>query len=411
DATVAAAEPLADRVLQSLSGRSRQMNRGAAAASGDWLLFLHVDSRLPARVDRLIAAATDGGKVQRLWFDVRFDHPGLVYRVIAWFMNRRARLTGVSTGDQAQVVARQLFQTVGGFPDMPLMEDVALSKRMRGVADAGVIAEPVIASPRRWQERGVVVTVLAMWWLRLKYFCGADPAALARQYYPGHAGRLLAQDSLHYPNGRLAVFAREPVLGQVKTRLAAALGEQSTLVLYRAMLRHIVAVARDWAIAPVSLWVAGNPQQDYLESLCAPAAIHPQGVGDLGQRMDHAITRLLAQDGVDYAVIVGSDCPVVDGLYLLEAFDALARGNELVLGPAEDGGYVLIGLRTPRPELFSDIDWGSAQVLSQTLARANAAGVRYQLLRTVWDVDHSEDLARLQQLSPHWQQLLHRSKS
>ncbi len=406
DGTVAEADPLADRVLHSLPGRSRQMNRGAAAASGDWLLFLHADTVLPERVDDLVDTASAGGSHLWLWFDVRFSNPGWPYRVIAWFMNRRARLTRVCTGDQALVVARRVFQAEGGFPDIPLMEDVALSKRLRLEGKPAVIGTPVIASSRRWERQGVFSAILMMWWLRLRYFLGADPAQLARRYYPDLTERLLAPGQCHYPKGRLAVFAREPVLGEVKTRLAESLGDEPTLRLYEAMLGYMVAMASDQCIAPVSLWVTANPDHGYFQSLCPRDAIQLQGEGDLGRRMDHTGSTLLACEGVDGVVIVGSDCPAIDGLYLMEAFDALARGNDLVLGPAEDGGYILVGLSKPLLGLFEDIEWGSDQVLTQTLERANALGLRYVLLNTLWDVDRTEDVARLGQLSTDWHSLL-----
>lgn len=186
DDSRAVAAPLVDQLLQSQSGRARQMNTGAAGADGDWLLFLHCDTRLPQQVDSYLEATLADAEADWGWFDVRLSNPAVPYRLIAWFMNRRARLTRVCTGDQCLLVQRSLFQELGGFPDLPLMEDVAMSKRLRRRARHLVFAGPVLTSSRRWEERGIVSTVLLMWRLRLMYFLGVAPEKLRRRYYPEH---------------------------------------------------------------------------------------------------------------------------------------------------------------------------------------------------------------------------------
>ncbi len=181
DETVANAMPLADQVLTAPRGRARQMNAGAAVARGETLLFLHADTRLPDRADALIAAALSDGKP---WgrFDVRITgrSPWLV--VVATMMNWRSRLTGIATGDQAMFVSRAIFRSVGGFADIPLMEDIALSKILRERSAPACISARVITSGRRWETQGVWRTIVLMWWLRLRYFFGTDPRQLARDY-------------------------------------------------------------------------------------------------------------------------------------------------------------------------------------------------------------------------------------
>jgi rSAM/selenodomain-associated transferase 2 len=181
DGSAELARPLADRVLTAPRGRATQMNAGAAAASDDVLLFLHVDTRLPDRADRLIA---DGlARSGRSWgrFDVAFDDRGWL-RVVAFMMNWRSRLTGICTGDQAMFVARTAFQDVGGFPDIPLMEDVVLSARLKHIVRPECLRVRVVTSARRWHEHGILRTILLMWRLRLAYFFGAKPGRLAEQY-------------------------------------------------------------------------------------------------------------------------------------------------------------------------------------------------------------------------------------
>jgi rSAM/selenodomain-associated transferase 2 len=181
DGTMGRAAPLADRVIAAPRGRAAQMNAGARLASGDALLFLHADTRLPADADRLIAAALAGGA---LWgrFDVAIEGSHPLLPLIAALMNARSRLTGIATGDQAIFVTQAAFEAAGGYPDIPLMEDIALSKTLRRAGRPACLSARVTTSGRRWEARGVFRTVLAMWRLRLAYFLGADPRALALAY-------------------------------------------------------------------------------------------------------------------------------------------------------------------------------------------------------------------------------------
>lgn len=177
DATARLAAPFADRVIAAPRGRAAQMNAGAAAAAGDALLFLHADTRLPPGADRLVGAAL----VAHAWgrFDVAIDSDDPRLAVIAFFINRRSRLTGIATGDQAIFVRRDAFP---GFAPIALMEDVAFSRAMKRVSPPACLAARVVTSARRWERRGVARTVLLMWRLRLAYWRGADPDELARRY-------------------------------------------------------------------------------------------------------------------------------------------------------------------------------------------------------------------------------------
>jgi rSAM/selenodomain-associated transferase 2 len=167
------------------------MNAGAALGTGDALLFLHADTALPDNADRLIDAAL----AHRAWgrFDLRIagSHPFLA--VIARMINWRSRLTGIATGDQAIFVTREAFEAVGGFPDLPLMEDIAISRRLKRLCRPYCIATPAVTSGRRWEHNGVIRTILLMWRLRLGYYLGVEPALLARLY--GEVPRSAAQGS------------------------------------------------------------------------------------------------------------------------------------------------------------------------------------------------------------------------
>lgn len=226
-----------------------------------------------------------------------------------------------------------------------------------------------------------------------------------------------------FPKSKIVVFAREPKLGEVKTRLRPALGDEDVLVLYRKLLRRILGTVSSSNLAAGELWVTANPQhQDFLASMEAQD-IHLQGEGDLGVRMGQCIDMVLARADAESVLLVGTDCPAMDAGYLSSALQALERSpergsgnssannnsssnssnneaNDVVIGPAEDGGYVLIGMSRAWPQIFTGIDWGSDRVLAQTLAKLDAAGAKTCVLEPLWDIDRPEDLARLESLDP-----------
>ena len=180
DATVALARPLADIIVVAPRGRGAQMNAGAAASDGDVLLFLHADTRLPPDADAIIR---DGFvRTGRTWgrFDICIAGVHRLFPIIAAAMNLRSRATGIATGDQAIFISRAAFGP--GFPDIPLMEDIAMTKRLKRTGPPLCVAAAVVTSGRRWEKHGVMKTILLMWWLRFAYFLGVSPAQLARSY-------------------------------------------------------------------------------------------------------------------------------------------------------------------------------------------------------------------------------------
>jgi rSAM/selenodomain-associated transferase 2 len=180
DGTAQLAKPFGDRIITVQRGRGGAMNAGAALGTGDTLLFLHADTALPEDADRLIGKAL----AHRAWgrFDLRIAGRHPLLAVVARMINWRSRLTGIATGDQAIFVTREAFEAVGGFPDLPLMEDIAISQRLKRLCRPFCIATPAVTSGRRWEHNGVVRTILLMWRLRLSYYLGVEPALLAELY-------------------------------------------------------------------------------------------------------------------------------------------------------------------------------------------------------------------------------------
>ena len=172
----------AERLILAATGRAVQMNAGARAASGDVLLFLHADSRLPENADQLVLQGLEAGGQDWGRFDVCIDGSHPMLRVVQALMNLRSRLTGICTGDQAMFVRREAFEAIGGYPRQELMEDIAISARLRHLSAPLCLRQRSLTSARRWERHGVVRTIALMWWLRLQYALGVAPSRLARAY-------------------------------------------------------------------------------------------------------------------------------------------------------------------------------------------------------------------------------------
>lgn len=186
DGTLLLARANCDQLMTASSGRASQQNAGAQVATGDTLLFVHVDTWLPETAHALIDATLRDGRT--LWgrFDITLEggeayaHPML--KIIATLMNVRSRLTGIATGDQCIFVRKSAFEAVGGFSTIPLMEDIALSKALKRISAPACLRERVTTSARRWQKHGVWRTMMLMWWLRFAYWLGVSPTRLAAWY-------------------------------------------------------------------------------------------------------------------------------------------------------------------------------------------------------------------------------------
>jgi hypothetical protein len=203
---------------------------------------------------------------------------------------------------------------------------------------------------------------------------------------------------MRFPQGRLLVMARAPHAGATKTRLIPALGAEGAAALHRYLVERQLAEAAASETAPVELWCADDCLHPFF-SECRQrfgVSLHCQHGEGLGERMLLIIESALRE--AEFAIVIGCDIPELDASMLRQAFDALQQGADAVIAPAEDGGYVLLGVRQASPELFREIEWGSDKVLAQTRERLRHLGWNWQELPEMWDVDRPQDLPRLMAL-------------
>lgn len=388
DGTATVAQSGADAVLVAPRGRASQMNAGAChalARRAHVLLFLHVDTALPAGATVAIEKVLSIGA---LWgrFDVRIEGRHPLLPLVAALMNRRSRWSGLATGDQAMFVQRALFESLGGFAPLPLMEDIELSARLKAIAPPACLRDTVTTDGRRWDQRGFWRTVWLMWRLRAAWAMRADAHELARRY--GYRARAPAA---------VVVLAKAPVPGQAKTRLAPLLGERGAARAQRDFILRTLATVRHASTGEVTLHLAqsGHHRLFYLLSQRWGVVCLPQAEGDIGDRMAAAMVDHFVHTPRQPLLITGTDCPALTPEHLQQAADAL-QTHDAVLIPAEDGGYVLIGLRRALPSVFQRVDWSTPRVMAQTRQRLDQAGARWVELPVLWDVDDPQDWARWQ---------------
>ncbi len=205
---------------------------------------------------------------------------------------------------------------------------------------------------------------------------------------------------MRYPNAHILVFAKAPVAGEVKSRLAASIGQEQAAQIYSCMLQRTVMLVARAGLAPTSLVVSPDtthPLFSIMEERFGLELQQQEGA-DLGERMHNALEDALGK--AEYALLIGTDCPMLDEGYLEDALSRLDGGADVVIGPAEDGGYMLIGVRRVEPLLFSEISWSKPGVMATTRERCSEAGLTLQELEQRYDIDTYDDLLRFVQEVP-----------
>jgi rSAM/selenodomain-associated transferase 2/rSAM/selenodomain-associated transferase 1 len=366
------------RLIASAPGRAVQMNAAAAAATGDWLLFLHADSRLPADWIDEVRAADRDASVAGGAFGFALDSSDPRARAIEWGVRHRTRILDLPYGDQGLFVRRTAFDMLRGYASMPIMEDVEFVRRLRRCGRLYHSPRAVVTSARRWQRDGWIRRTLTNWITLGAYLAGVSPTRLAR-WYSGRATEAVA------------VLARDPH-ERGKTRLWNALQQPPDPTLHHALLGDTLAAVE--RLPAVDRLLVHTGSRAAFASCCGSQWTPlPQRGDGLGMRMASAFDDLFAR-GHARVVLVGSDLPTLPERPVRQALRLLRWRADVVLGPAEDGGFYLIALAAPQPRLFEETGWGTPHVLERTLERARMLGLKTRLVDPWYDVDDVESLRR-----------------
>ncbi len=368
------------RVVRTAPGRGRQLNAGARIAHGAVLLFLHVDTRPPRDFVSAIRRAVLGRRAGAFDLHVETAHPFVGAVSLVGLV--RSRVTRIPYGDQGQFITSELFTTLGGFPEAPIMEDVMLMDRVKAAGERiAIVRPPARTSDRRWIHEGPVAAFLRNQRIMRAFRNGIAPELLSERYRPQHE----IESSADY----LIVFHRALRTAGVKTRLASEVGAANALSLYRAMLDDLIPRTAIRAVRTVFFVDDPAAGLDYAGRSIA------QSGASLWARMDDAVRRCIIA-GARRVAIVGTDIPAVSAGLLRSAFRSLAR-RPIVVGPSTDGGFYLFGCRAERydPSVFAQAAASGGRSAESIVAWAADRGMETALLPAHRDVDTLADLQQV----------------
>ncbi len=368
-------------VCHSQRGKGPQLNAGAAIASGDILLFLHADTRLPDNAFDLLSKWFGDEQVQVGSFRATFD-------VEHWLLDYYYKLNRFDSvvsryGDQCIVVRKSFFHDMGGFPDWPLFEDVHFMRMARRRTRVYSFPETVETSARRFVQNGVIIQILRDAWYIAQYLLGASVERLARDY---------ERMEVNKSGVSLIIFARYPAPGKVKTRLASSLGEEPAAEFYKLCAEHVFKVSRK-VPHDVNRYIFCADKDDIarIRQWAGWRFYYAaQADGDLGERIEQGFSTVFGH-GAQKVIILATDVPDISTKTIDEAVSAL-DSCDVIVGPCHDGGYYLLGLKKMYRELFVDVPWSTDQVLNHTLSVIKSLGLTVRLLPTLTDIDTEEDL-------------------
>ena len=359
------------------------MNVGARQATGEILWFLHADTVVPSDWREQLEKAMADPHVVGGAFQVKIDAPGLRYRLLDLWGRWRPFTQRSFFGDQGIFVRREIFEGLGGFQELPVLEDVDFSHRLWQLGKVILLPGPLKTSARRWQTHGFWRTVL----LHTRQALASPLKPKAKGV--GSTWHLLKTIAV-------VVMAKAPVPGQVKTRLVPPLTPEQAALLAQGLLQETVKLV--CSLKGIQAIVSVAPAERLTEVqhlLDCPIQLIPQSEGDFGARLAE-VFRHAFSNGTHGVIALGADHPNLPKRYLLQAIATLKSGEDrVVLGPTEDGGYYLIGMTRPHPELFERIPWSTSEVARVTRERAKALGLAVVLLPPWFDIDRPEDLSRL----------------
>jgi len=366
-------------------GRAIQMNKGAAKAAGDILLFLHADTILPEKAFDKIKAVMGTGKYVAGAFNYNIESRNLFLRFIYYTSYLRSKISRITYGDQGIFIRKDYFEKIGGYPEIPIMEEVELMKKIKKNKDKiYILKDGVKTSARRYEEEGIIYGWLRNHRMRILYFFGFSPERLVK-YYPDTRRKKQNKRGL-------VLFLKYPQIGTIKTRLAKRIGDTLTLQLYECFIWDMLDKLTS---LPYDLHIFAAPP-DKVTAMCQwlgrDLPVHGQEGRDLGERMKQTFDKMF-QLGYESCVLIGSDFPDLPGSVLTDAFEGL-KTAEAVIASADDGGYYLIGFQHLHfcESVFQNVAWSTDRVFQQTMDIFKHEKIRVKTLRKWWDVDDLDEL-------------------
>lgn len=368
-------------ILSSLNGRGNQLNLGAEKASSDILIFLHADTVLPKNSNSLIDNIFTNKKVQVATFKMNFDIDNRILNFYSWF----TRFDSIFTrfGDCGIVVRKSYFKEGNHFPKWKLFEDVHFLRTARKKAGVFTVPEFVTTSARRFLQNGFIRTQLRNFVYIIQYLIYGKPKSLYSKY----------NKMKNFNKKAVIVFAKYPQKGKVKTRLASTLGERFAADFYKVCAEHtfkeILKVNKN-DTRHFLFYSDENDKNKIRKWTHFKFLLFNQQGEDLGEKMLNAFHSVFKND-VSKSIIIGTDLPDISSYIINDAFELLNE-SDVVLGPATDGGYYLLGMKKIIKELFIELPWSTEKLFRQTLKVINDLNLQVSILPELSDIDTESDL-------------------
>lgn len=370
------------KVINSKRSRGIQLHEGAKAANGNILCFLHADTRLPDNALKLLDEffKKDENKICRFKLGFDFEY---------WLLNNYSKFSEYDSvftrfGDMCIIVRKDLYFKVGGFQDWNFMEDVDFLRKASLESKVTVLPSYVISSARTFVKYGFIKKQILNGLMLTKYLLGFRKFTGQNEYY-----------SQKVKNSRAAiiVFVRYPIEGKVKTRLAATLGNHYANEFYKIISYKAISEVKQIRKSHKYIFYSDECEKEQIKKWLGMRFFYSKQDGkSLGERMSNAFLKLFSH-GVDKAIIVGTDIPDLTNRLIEEAINRL-DSYDIIIGPAKDGGYYLLGMKKFYHSLFEEIEYSTPSVLSQTIKKIERLGLKYFFLPELNDIDTEVDLVQ-----------------
>ncbi len=367
------------KVINSSKGRGTQLNAGAKAATGEFLIFLHADTFLPDNAFNLIEEffADPAHKICR--FLLGFDFNQRLLDTYSRFSKYDTQLTRF--GDSAIIIRKTFFDELGGFENRETFEDVEFLKRASNFGRINILNASVTSSSRRFIQNGIIKKQLVNLLIFIGYLLNVNSQTLSRMF----------NKKLKNRTDSIIIFVRYPRKGQVKTRLAETTSSEFALNFYKLCAENLIRnIKKIPSVNRFVFYSNKNEKTEIINWLGSKLLFAPQEGDDLGSRMKNAFEKVFSA-GSQKVIIVGTDIPDLSKEIIMKAFELL-DSNDVVIGPAKDGGYYLLGMKKMHAELFEKIEYSTSSVLSETLMKIKELNLTYHLLPELRDIDTEDDL-------------------
>jgi rSAM/selenodomain-associated transferase 2/rSAM/selenodomain-associated transferase 1 len=382
DRTIEYAAKYFVKIIQSERGRGMQLNEGAKAATGDILIFLHADTKLPKDAFSLIHDKFSTSSEDISTFRLKFDTKNIATGLYSYFSRFDSLFT--TFGDQAILIRKNFYDELNGFSDYKMFEDVEFFQRVRKNTKIRKIKSYVETSARRFSQIGFVKTQLLNLWYLTRYLFTKNIDAIYENYYMRNK----------FENEKaVIVFVKYPVTGKVKTRLAKSTGEEFAMAFYEECVKHTFKQLSELKNNNIDVFVFFDGTDDkakFRNWINTDYNLLPQAGKELGERIINAFKKVFDY-GYKQVAIIGSDIPDLGSNFINDALEKLST-NDFVLSPSPDGGYNLIGMKELNENIFINISWSTDKVIEETITKINSSGSSFTIVKTLLDIDTEQDL-------------------